>query len=109
MKIKYGLFSKKGKFNDLRKEELQKLKILFAFNKSGSASGKKEYLKEIDKILKEYYKNGNKLYLWGDQYIEKTKTEIDKWVKEEYSSGGTYTSNIVELTNINLNHKEHLM
>ena len=106
---KWTNFQKKGKFNDLRKEELQKLKILFAFDKSGSVSGKKEYFKEIDKILKEYYKNGDKLYLWGDQYIEKTKTEIDKWIKEEYGSGGTYTSNIVELANINLNHREHLI
>ena len=85
------------------------MKVLFAFDNSGSISNNKIYFKEVDRIVKKYYKDGDKFYLWGKTYSEKSKVEIEKWIKEEKGQRGTYPSNIAECCLKNPNYREHLI
>ena len=86
-----------------------KLKALFAFDNSGSISGNTTYFNEIDRIVKKYYKNGDKFYLWGSGYTEKTKSQIDQWIRNKSGPEGTYSVNIAKLSNACPSHREHLI
>ena len=46
-----------------------KLNTLFAFDNSGSISGNSVYFNEIDRIVKKYYKSGDRFFLWGSKYV----------------------------------------
>ena len=111
---KWTKFIKKKEKNKLfyqidDKSKLIKMKVLFAFDNSGSISNNKIYFKEVDRIVKKYYKDGDKFYLWGNTYSEKSKVEIEKWIKEEKGPEGTYPSNIAECCLKNPNIREHLI
>ena len=92
-----------------KKIDLTKLTTLFAFDNSGSISGKPLYFNEIDRLVKKYYKNGDKFYLWGDRYTEKSKPEIDAWIKARKGPEGTYSVNIAKLAMACPSHREHLL
>ena len=57
--------------NIIQQEELKKMKTLFSIDYSGSIFGKLLYPKELEKIIGEYYKEGNIFYLWDDTIKEK--------------------------------------
>lgn len=88
---------------------LSKLKTLFAFDNSGSISENSIYFDEIDNLIKKYYNQGDKFYLWGSTYIEKSKTEIDSWIKAKRGFEGTDSSLIAELAIGCPNYREHLI
>ena len=50
-------------------------------------------MKQIDRIVKKYYKNGDKFYLWDLGYTQKSKNEID----DQNGHEGTYSINITKL------------
>ena len=94
------------------KIDLLKLKTLFAFDNSTSISShyiKELYFSEINRIIKKYYKDGDKFYLWGDTFTEKTKTEIDDWIKKEKGTEGTRSENIAKIAQECQDHREHLI
>ena len=89
--------------------DFSKLKTLFAFDNSGSISGNSVYFNEIARIVKKYYKNGDKFYLWGSTFTEKSKSEIDEWIKNENGPEGTDSSQIAYLAHNCQSHREHLI
>ena len=91
------------------KLDLTKLKTLFAFDNSGSISGNSLYSNEIARIVKKYYKSGDKFYLWGHTYTELSKSQIDDWIKKMIGTEGTFPINIAKLSKENPNHREHLI
>lgn len=91
------------------KLDLTKLKTLFAFDNSGSISGNSLYFNEILRIVRKYYKVGDKFYLWGDTYTELSKSQIDDWIKKMIGTEGTYPINIAKLAKESPNHREHLI
>ena len=64
---------------------------------------------EIKRLLNKYYKNGDKIYLWGIGYTEKTKNEIDQWVNNRVGNEGSELNNISKILSICPNHREHLI
>ena len=104
---KWTNFKKKPSIE--KKVDLKTLKTLFAFDNSGSISGNSVYFNEINRIVNKYYKPGDKFYLWGSQYTEKTKSEIDQWIISKYGPEGTYSVNIAKLVNSCPTHREHLI
>ena len=89
--------------------DLYKLKTLFAFDNSGSISGNELYFNEINRIIMEYYKPGDKFYLWGTTYTEKSKSQIEQWIHEKKGNEGTNSVNIAKIAKENPNHREHLI
>ena len=61
----------KEKISTVKKVDF--IKTLFTFDNL--------YFNEIDRIVKKYYKNGDKFYLYGSSYTQYSKTEIDNWIK----------------------------
>jgi hypothetical protein len=104
---KWTKFQEKPSFS--KKVDLKKLKTLFAFDNSGSISGNSVYFNEIYRIVQKYYKNGDKFYLWGSSYKEKSKSEIDQWIKAKSGPEGTNSVTIAELANASPTHREHLI
>ena len=86
----------KEKISGVQKVDFSKLKNLFAFDNSGSISGNSLYFNEIDRIVKKYYKNGDKFYLWGAGYTQKSKNEIDDWIKKKNVPEVIYSINIAK-------------
>ena len=100
----------KEKISGVQKVDFSKLKNLFAFDNSGSISGKNLYFNEIDRIVKKYYKNGDKFYLWGSRYTQKSKNEIDDWIKKKKGPElDTCSINIAKLAASCPNEREHLI
>ena len=87
-------FQRKDKW--CKKVDFTKLKNLFPFDNSGSISGNSLYFNEIDRIVKKYYKNGDKFYLWGSGYTQKSKNEIDDWIKKKKAPDRTYSINVAK-------------
>ena len=87
-------FQRKDKW--CKKVDFTKLKNLFPFDNSGSISGNSLYFNEIDRIVKKYYKNGDKFYLWGSGYTQKLKNEIDDWIKKKNVPEVIYSINIAK-------------
>ena len=102
---KWKNFKEKG----FSKERRKKLKTLFAFDCSGSVNGNSIYFNEINRIIKEYYKNGDKFFLWSSNYKEYSKPEIMKWIQNKSGYGGTSSERIAEIAKICPNHREHLI
>ena len=88
---------------------LYKLKTLFAFDNSGSITGNELYFNEINRLIKEYYKPGDKFYLWGTTYTEKSKSQIERWIYEKEGNEGTDSVNIAKIAKENPNYREHLI
>ena len=88
---------------------LYKLKTLFAFDNSGSITGNELYFNEINRLIKEYYKPGDKFYLWGTTYTEKSKSQIERWIYEKKGNEGTDSVNIAKIAKENPNYREHLI
>ena len=57
----------------------------------------------------EYYKPGDKFYLWGTTYTEKSKSQIEQWIHEKKGNEGTNSVNIAKIAKENPNHREHLI
>ena len=91
----------------VQKVDFTKLKNLFAFDNSGSISGNSLYFNEIDKIVKKYYKNGDKFYFWDSGYTQKYKNEINDWIKKKKGTEGTYSINTTKLASSSP--REHLI
>ena len=89
--------------------DLSKYKTLFVFDNSGSISGDSIYFNKIDEVIKKYYKEGDKFYLWGTTYIEKSKTEIEAWINEKKGYEGTYPSNIIKIAKECPDYRDHLI
>ena len=89
--------------------KLYKLKTLFAFDNSGSITGNELYFNEINRLIKKYYKPGDKFYLWGTTYKEKSKSQIEQWIYEKKGNEGTNSVNIAKIAKENPNHREHLI
>jgi len=92
-----------------KKIDLSKLSTLFAFDNSGSISRNTIYFNEIARIVKKYYKSGDKFYLWGSRYTEQSKSQIDQWIKNMRGPEGTYSINIAKLAHACPSHREHLI
>ena len=88
---------------------LFKLKTLFAFDNSGSITGNELYFSEINRLLNKYYKPGDKVYLWGTKFSEKSKKQIDEWIKLKLGNEGTDIINIAKLAKESPDHREHLI
>ena len=99
----------KEKPKEFKTINLSNLKTLFAFDNSGSISENSIYFDEIDNLVKKYYKEGDKFYLWGSSFQEKSKTEIDSWIKNKRGVEGTDSSLIAKLAIECPNHREHLI
>ena len=98
------------KISSQPKIDLLKLRTLFAFDNSYSINQIKQlYFDEIDRIVKKYYKEGDKLFLWGNSYKEQTKAQIDDWIKGKKGKEGTDSENIAKLAQNSPNHREHLI
>ena len=101
------------KFSPTQKIDLFKLKTLFAFDNSSSISENKNikqlYFNEIDRIVKKYYKEGDKFFLWGSNYKEQSKTQIDEWIKKRVGTEGTHSENIAKIAQNCPSHREHLI
>ena len=82
---------------------------LFAFDNSGSISQNKIYFKEIRRIVTKYYKEGDKIYLWGSSYKEQSKPQIDEWIEKERGTEGTNSENIAKIAQDCPNHRENLI
>ena len=104
---KWTNFKKKSEI--VEKIDLMKLKTLFAIDSTGSVTCNKSYFKEVDKIVKTYYKSGDKFYLWANGYKEKSRTEIDNWIKSQKGQGLTNPANIALIANSSPSHREHLI
>ena len=104
---KWSNFKPKPSF--AKQVDLMKLKTLFAFDNSGSISGNSVYFNEIYRIVGKYYKVGDKFYLWGSRYTEKSKSEIDQWIKNKNGPEGTNSTLIAQLANACPSHREHLI
>ncbi len=98
------------KISSQPKIDLSKLSTLFAFDNSTSINRRKQlYFNEIERIVKKYYKEGDKFFLWGSSYKEQTKSQIDDWIKERKGKEGTNTENIAKLAHNCPNQREHLI
>ena len=94
---------------EFTENDLFKLKTLFAFDNSGSITGNSVYFNEIDRLLKKYYKDGDKIYLWGSTYTEQSKSQIDNWIEQKKGSEGTESENIAKLSLACPTHRDHLI
>ena len=93
----------------IQKIDLLKLSNIFALDNSGSISQNKIYFKEIRRIVTKYYKEGDKIYLWGSSYKEQSKPQIDEWIEKERGTEGTNPENIAKIAQDCPNHREHLI
>ena len=98
----------KGTMNS-NKLDFFKMKTLFVFDNSGHITGDNTYFNEVKRLLNKYYKKGDKIYLWGSRYVEKTRNEIDKWIERKSGYEGTDPTNIIKILNDCPNHREHLI
>ena len=89
--------------------DLPKFKTLFAFDDSGSISGNSLYFNEIERLIKKYYKNGDRFFLWGSNYKELSKSQIDDWINKKEGKEGTESSNIAKIAKECPNYREHLL
>ena len=99
----------------------KQLKTLFVFDFSGSVSSYSFfnpqrkmlfYHEKIKMILDEYYNldRGDKIYIWNSNYKNLTLNEIDKIIKEGFGEGGTKSSLIAEIGNLEKkNNFKHLL
>lgn len=62
------------------------MKTLLAVDCSGSISGNKIYFNKLNELRKKYYKSsrGDKFYTWGNSYYNKTESEMDDFISNEY-------------------------
>ncbi len=86
-----------------------KLNTLFAFDNSGSISGNSVYFNEIDRIVKKYYKSGDRFFLWGSKYTELSKNEIDQWIQQKDGPEGTNSIYIAKIAMACPYQREHLI
>ena len=93
----------------LKKLDLNKLTTLFAFDNSGSISDNPLYFKTIERLVKKFYKIGDKFFLWGSQYTEQSKFQIEEWIKRMKGIEGTSVLNIAKLSDTCLSHRDHLL
>ena len=108
-KCEKTIFAKKKK----KRDEADKLKTLIAIDLSGSTKGKDNYHQYIkDKILKNHYnKNrGDAIYLWSSNYSKKSYEEIIKIIDIKYGNGGTMSSLIAKILDLEKNNDfKHLV
>ena len=89
--------------------KLTSLKTLFAIDDSGSVYNNSFYFDNVKEIIKKYYKDGDKIYLWDDIHQKKTKKELDKWIKMKDGFGNTDSSTIVKMAIESPEYREHLI
>ena len=97
------------KSDKFQKIDRLKLKTIFALDTSSSITGKNAYFKEIDRLIKKFYKKGDKIYTWGSKYEEKTREQIDDWIKNKKGFGGTNSENIAKIAELCPDQREHLI
>lgn len=88
------------------------MKTLLAVDCSGSISGNKIYFNKLVELRKKYYKSsrGDKFYTWGNSYYNKTESEMDDFISNEYGPDGTYSYYIAEIGRVTKSEKfEHLI
>ena len=91
---------------------LKKMKTLFTIDCSGSVDGKILYHKELEKIIDEYYKEGDTFYLWDDKRKEKNCSleRIKEFNKKLQGFGGTDSSLIAKIAiDAGESYREHLL
>ena len=93
----------------IKEYDLKSLKTLFAFDNSRSVSNNTLYFEKINELIKEYYKDGDKLYLWDHNKTELSKTQIDMWIESKKGNGGTISSEIAEIAKECESFREHLI
>ena len=103
---KWNNFLSKTEF---QKIDLTKLSTLFAFGNSQSITGNSIYFNEISRIISKYYKNGDKFYLWGSEYKEQTKSQIEEWIRKMKGTEGISSICIAKLAQACPSHREHLI
>jgi len=92
------------KFSEIPKLVIERVKPssslinLFCFDNSGSISGISDiYFNTCNNIINDFYKNGDKFYLWSSSYYSKTYNEIISWINSKNASGGTNSELIAQI------------
>ena len=71
---------------------------LFCFDNSGSITNIADiYFSTCNNIIKKYYKNGDKFYLWSNSYDSKTYDQIISWINKKKAFGGTNSELIAQI------------
>ena len=110
-KVNYNLPYKGYLKIERENDDINKMKILFAIDRSYSTDCD-FYRKELIKIIdKKYDKNrGDIIYNWGSNYIKLTKEQLFSNLEEKKYLGGTKPELIAEIINIERENKcRHLM
>ena len=71
---------------------------LFCFDNSGSITSIADiYFNTCNNIIKDFYKNGDKFYLWSSSYNSKTYDQIISWINTKKAFGGTNSELIAQI------------
>jgi hypothetical protein len=96
----------------IQKEEVKKMKNLFAIDCSGSVHGKDLYHFELNQIIEEYYKEGDLFYLWNHEIWDKkvSREGMKMFIDEKEGFGGTNSTNIAKIAiDAGNSYREHLI
>ncbi len=98
--------------NIIQQEDPKKMKTLFTIDCSASIEVNKLYGKELEKIIDEYYKEGDSFYLWSNIIKEKNCSleRIKEFNKKLQGFGGTDSSLIAKIAiDAGESYREHLL
>lgn len=85
-----------------------KLNALWAIDSSGSVRSSDFYHSELSKIITEYYKKGDDIYIWDSEYKHLTYEQLLDFNNKKEGHGGTESSLIAEVAKISTV-KDHLI
>ena len=107
------------KFKIIKKDNIKtvvkkynNMKTLFAIDCSESIKENQLYHSELNKIINEYYKEGDLFYLWNHAIRAKrvSREEMNEFIKEKKGLGGTNSTNIAKIAiDAGNSYREHLL
>ena len=107
-----GFLKLENNKNNKNNIDLENKKTLFAIDNSGSINWLSFYSKELEIIVKKFYKEyrGDTIYFWNDGKRKISKEHFDYEIKERFGEGGTDINNIAEIIDIEKeNNFKHLV
>ena len=106
--------TKKWKFKQIL--EPKNMKTLFAIDCSGSVAGHELYHEELNKIMEEYYKSDDIIYMWDSVdsispvgYLKVDIEKINEFNNNLEGNGGTQSFLIAEIAKQEPEYREHLL
>ena len=88
--------------------DIKGLKTLWAIDCSGSVGGQSLYHTELAKIVDEYYKPGDDIWLWDDSIDHINIDRLRTFMRNREGRGGTYSELIAKIA-IQSGMREHLL